>query len=217
MSSVIDALGPYSGYQANTSEASDTMDQQAFLSMFIEQLKSQDPTDPQDSTQMASQLAQFSTLEEMSSVNTNLGSMMTLQTVNNNTAMMTFLGKDVVMQSSGVEKLDGEFLHRIKFDVDGDPKSLTLTVQKDGVDVKEIELPVNDQGEINLNDLDELADFADGAYSFEMSAVGHDDSELTVNSYTVAKIDSMFFDSNGPNLKIGSYIVDASKIVEVQL
>jgi hypothetical protein len=41
-----------------------SLDQNAFLRIFLEQLKNQDPLNPQDSTQLSAQLAQFSQLEQ---------------------------------------------------------------------------------------------------------------------------------------------------------
>jgi flagellar basal-body rod modification protein FlgD len=46
--------------------------EQTFLQLLVAQLQYQDPTNPVDGTQFVSQLAQFSELEQMINVNTNL-------------------------------------------------------------------------------------------------------------------------------------------------
>lgn len=51
-----------------------TVNQQTFLQLLVTQIKNQNPLDPTDGTQFLSQLAQFSELEQMINVNTNLQS-----------------------------------------------------------------------------------------------------------------------------------------------
>jgi len=46
--------------------------EQTFLKLLVTQIKNQDPMNPADSTQFVTQLAQFSELEQMINVNTNL-------------------------------------------------------------------------------------------------------------------------------------------------
>ena len=44
-----------------------------FLTLLVAQLKNQDPMSPTDGTQFVSQLAQFSSLEQLININTNVG------------------------------------------------------------------------------------------------------------------------------------------------
>jgi flagellar basal-body rod modification protein FlgD len=46
--------------------------QNTFLTLLITQLKNQDPMNPQDSSQFVAQLASFSSLEQMTQLNTNI-------------------------------------------------------------------------------------------------------------------------------------------------
>ena len=56
------------GVQANES---------TFLTLLVTQLKNQDPLNPTDSTQFVSELAQFSSLEQLMNINQNVGSIKT--------------------------------------------------------------------------------------------------------------------------------------------
>jgi len=49
--------------------------QSQFLQLLVAQLKGQNPLDPQDPTQFVSQLAQFSSLEELTKIRTTLDGM----------------------------------------------------------------------------------------------------------------------------------------------
>lgn len=51
-------------------------DQTTFLKLLIAQMKNQDPLQPQDSTQYMAQLAQFSSLEQLTSINDKLGQLL---------------------------------------------------------------------------------------------------------------------------------------------
>lgn len=58
------------------------LDYKAFLMLFMESLKSQDPTDPLDTAEYMGQLAQFSAVEQSVKTNENLTSMLQQHTIN---------------------------------------------------------------------------------------------------------------------------------------
>ena len=49
-----------------------SLGEDAFLQLLVTQLKNQDPTQPQDSSQFVAQLAQFTSLEKLTSMNQSL-------------------------------------------------------------------------------------------------------------------------------------------------
>jgi len=58
--------------QAVGASSGNLVSEQAFLQLLVTQLKNQDPTNPADPTQFVSQLASFSSLEQMTQLNTNM-------------------------------------------------------------------------------------------------------------------------------------------------
>ena len=60
--------------QSNTTDrkTSSKNDSNMFLNLMLQQLKNQDPTQPTDNTEWLSQLAQYSSLEQMTQMNTGL-------------------------------------------------------------------------------------------------------------------------------------------------
>ena len=60
--------------QSSTTDrkTSSTNDSSMFLNLMLQQLKNQDPTQPTDNTEWLSQLAQYSSLEQMTQMNTGL-------------------------------------------------------------------------------------------------------------------------------------------------
>ena len=60
----------YDAMQATktTATANDSLDKDAFLQLLVTQMQYQDPLDPQDNSEYVAQLAQFSSLEQMTNV-----------------------------------------------------------------------------------------------------------------------------------------------------
>lgn len=84
-----------------------------FLTLLIAQLENQDPLEPMENTEFASQLAQFSSLEQMTNVNTNLESIMAVQETANQLSVLGFIGKEITY-SDGSGIVTG-----ISYDADG--------------------------------------------------------------------------------------------------
>ncbi|HET7658318.1 MAG TPA: flagellar hook assembly protein FlgD [Bacillales bacterium] len=96
---MIDRTGE-SLYLKNTLDGSNTAKQNAlgkndFLKLLVAQLKNQSPSKPMDDRQFISQMATFSTLEQMTNMNEKLTSFLQNQSENNWLADTQLIGKDV--------------------------------------------------------------------------------------------------------------------------
>lgn len=78
-----------------TGSSSQFVSENTFLTLLITQLENQDPLNPQDSSQFVSQLASFSSLEQMTAMNTNL------QNVLDNSSTSLIGQKVTLLDSSG--------------------------------------------------------------------------------------------------------------------
>jgi flagellar basal-body rod modification protein FlgD len=67
-----------SGGATTPATSNNTLGKDAFLNLLVTQLKNQDPTAPMDDTAFVAQLAQFSSLEQLTNVNQSLGSILSL-------------------------------------------------------------------------------------------------------------------------------------------
>lgn len=61
---------------SSTAKDAATLNYDAFLTLLVEQMKNQDPTDPMDASEQISQLATFSQVEQSIETNTHLKSML---------------------------------------------------------------------------------------------------------------------------------------------
>jgi flagellar basal-body rod modification protein FlgD len=82
---------------------SSQLDKSAFLKLLVTQMQNQDPLSPSDSTAYVSQLAQFSSLEQMQTVNQNLVDLATLQ---QNNALLTQLTQSSALIGKTVQWTD---------------------------------------------------------------------------------------------------------------
>lgn len=90
-----------------------------FLKLFVEQLKAQDPLSPMDNNQFIAQSAQFTQLEQMTNLNTNITSFLEQQTAMLNSVLysqtstqaLSLVGKEVTAyikdDNGGFEKVQG--------------------------------------------------------------------------------------------------------------
>ena len=72
-----------------------TLGKDDFMKLFIAQMQSQDPLNPQDSSQMAAQMAQFNGLEQMMNVNKTLETLLQSQSTDRAVGMVNYVGKEV--------------------------------------------------------------------------------------------------------------------------
>ena len=70
----------YKASQATTAKTDPggELDKNAFLKLLVTQLENQDPLDPQDNSEFVAEMAQFSSLEQMTNMNESLGKINTL-------------------------------------------------------------------------------------------------------------------------------------------
>lgn len=82
------SAGVSATYQSENNVGTDALGKDAFLELLVTQMQYQDPLEPTDNTKMISELAQFSSLEAMQNVTTNL----------NNSQALSIVGKNVIME-----------------------------------------------------------------------------------------------------------------------
>ncbi|SAK42473.1 flagellar basal body rod modification protein [Caballeronia arationis] len=92
--------------KTGTQSASDL--QNTFLTLLVTQLKNQDPTNPADSSQMTSQLAQINTVTGIGQLNTSLSSLATQLSAGQSTQAALLIGSTVLASGSDVTVSSGK-------------------------------------------------------------------------------------------------------------
>jgi len=75
-----------------------------FLNLLVTQLQNQDPLNPTDSSQFATQLAQFTTLEELQKLNGSFSDMLTLQQLSGGSNL---IGRNISYQPGSGSEVTG--------------------------------------------------------------------------------------------------------------
>jgi flagellar basal-body rod modification protein FlgD len=79
-----------------------------FLTMFVAQLKYQDPLNPMQGQEFAAQLAQFSSLEQLFNVNETLQTLKSSQDDASRLQALNFIGKEIVANGDALQLEQGE-------------------------------------------------------------------------------------------------------------
>jgi len=117
-----------------------------FMKLMSAQLKYQDPISPMKNEQMAAQLAQFSALEQMMNVNSNLEKMTAGQKPSEHMIAASLIGKRVTTDSNHLT-LEKDAQPEISFQVPTNTQSLNLAlVNSKGEVVREFDLGEMKQG-----------------------------------------------------------------------
>ena len=88
---------------ATTASTRNVIGKDEFLKMLIAQLKHQDPMNPMDGTAFTAQLAQFSSLEQLQNINTQLTSFTRQQQSLGNTQAVNLIGREVLAKGDTIQ------------------------------------------------------------------------------------------------------------------
>jgi len=179
------------------------------MKLLIAQLKNQDPEAPVDSKEFAVQLAQFTQVEKLTSIEQKLAS----QNQNNIASMAGYLGQQVRLNSTEVTVTGGDG-GQLEVDLNGASSSLTVQLKdKDGKAVGEKVFSNLPSGK-NILTLEGLG-VKDGAYGFSVSATRASGVGFYQPSAAVTGLVTGFIPGPDPKLVVGNreYSIGAVKAV----
>lgn len=206
----------------NTGVGKSSLGKDDFMKLMISQLKNQDPLNPMDGTQFSAQLAQFSSLEQLTNMNDSLNksidaNYLLTQSVNN-TMSASLIGKEIKLNGGGIS-YKGQDNIQLGYNLASDAKSVAVNVY-DGTGklVKSFENENTSTGDHKLS-----WDFSDnngnklpnGSYTFEVKAKGQDDQEITTGIFKFGVIDSVKFTEQGTKIMVGNAEYNISDVLEV--
>ncbi|MEY4669216.1 MAG: hypothetical protein RL518_1915 [Pseudomonadota bacterium] len=209
--------GTISGYsptaltQAAGAKKGDEMGQVEFMKLLIAQLKNQDPEAPVDSKEFAVQLAQFTQVEKLTSIEQKLAS----QNQNNISSMAGYLGQQVKLSGSEV-KVSGGQGGQLQIDLTSASSLVKVDLlDADGkvVGTKTFEnLPAGK----NYVTLDGLG-VKDGGYGFSVSATRPSGAGFYQPPASVSGLVTGFVPGPDPKLVIGNQEYPVGAVQEVTL
>jgi flagellar basal-body rod modification protein FlgD len=201
-----------------TTDRSKSMGKDAFLTLLITQLQHQDPLNPADSTEFTAQLAQFSSLEQLSNINENLDTLKLYQASINNAQAVAFIGKEVVYTGNHVELRSGQAA-TCEFELSAAAKTATVSIyDATGNFVADIQLTGLNAGKQSAvwDGQDRNGNrVADGDYTFEVQAVGAGGEKLTATTYAKGTVTGIVFEDGITYLMIGGNKIAVGDVTRI--
>lgn len=196
------------------------LDKDAFLKLMLAQMKHQDPTNPMQSHEMAAQLAQFTSLEQLNNINSTLESMKNAQSPNTNFQALALIGKKVGGDSSKLTRMAGDSEHSIRFELLNDAAKISLHIKDaDGNDVRELTLADLKKGShaIDWNGLLEDGQAARaGEYRVVVEAKNSAGAKVATSTAFEGRITGLNYTPQGPMLLVGKQAIKLSDIKKIE-
>jgi len=202
----------------------DKLDKDAFFKLMLAQMKNQDPTNPLKSHEMAAQLANFSSLEQMQNVNQTLTEMKAGQKPLEQFQSLNFIGKAVAGDSSRIVRAKGDKSHDFLFNLPGAASEVKIHLKNaDGEVVKKYDLKNLKEGSnrITWTGEDEKGNkMSEGEYQFMIEATNAQGQKFNVKTDFNGTITGVNYTPEGPVLLVGKQSVrlrDVKKIMDPSL
>jgi flagellar basal-body rod modification protein FlgD len=200
------------------SSDSKVLDKDDFLKLLVTQLQNQDPLNPTDSTEFVSQLAQFSSLEQLSSVNDNLKIVQLFEQSINNSQAVNFVGKTIKASGSMFEHVSEE-TYEIQYQLGEDAASVYVSIyNSSGEIIKKIEMDQVTAGEQSVvwDGADENGNAVSaGTYLFSVQAKNKDGEAMSTAAYIEETVTGISYHDGGTYLLANDIEIPYSAIIEV--
>ena len=116
---------PAAGGIAATGDS--TLGKDDFMKILVAQLQAQDPMAPMEGQEFASQLAQFSSLEQLTNVNSNLEASQAFDLAMSNSAALALIGKNVDAPGNTIDLKSGE-VETLSFSLDSEAAEVGIDI-----------------------------------------------------------------------------------------
>ena len=214
-----DISGVSSGYtmdqSLNTLESDKTsMGKNDFLLLLVAQLENQDPMNPEDATEFTSQLAQFSSLEQLENANKSLEGLGAMNNEMERMSALGLIGQNVIAKTDQFHFSGDSVQLGYRLEAPADDVKLYVLNQT-GSTVATISAQEKEPGEYFI-DWDGLGDtgmpLSQGDYSLVVRAVDDDDNLIQSDSLIKGRVDVVDMSGTTPRLETNAGTFAMNKI-----
>lgn len=194
-----------------------------FLKLLVMQLRFQDPMNPMNGTEFASQLAQFSSVEQLSNINTNLSDSLKanalLSQSINNALSATMIGNEV-RATSDTFQYDGTTDATLGYTLESAADTITVKIYNEaGTLVRTITQAPTEKGDnvLEWDGKDKNGVKLDaGKYTFEVQAKNSKGESIDTSTYISGIVSSVRFKSDGGYFIIDGIEIPLANILEIK-
>jgi flagellar basal-body rod modification protein FlgD len=208
---------------ATASKPSGILGKDDFLRLLVMQLRFQDPMNPLKGTEFASQLAQFSSVEQLSNIKTgleeNLRQNGLLAQSINNALSATLLDKEVRATADALWN-DGSGTVHFGYSLPEPADSVVVTLRdSSGSVVKTFRNTNMQKGETSITwdgTDDRGRSVAEGQYTIQVEAKNAQGEMISAAPFIIGRVQGIRFKADGSVVVIGAMEVPLAKILEIK-
>jgi len=196
----------HSDPSASAAKRKTSLDQQDFLNLLITQLKNQNPLNPMDHYQMATQVVQFNSLESLHRIHQSIDLLGAYQSSMNALQAAGLIGKRVEIESQSLSIHGGKVSEgyyqlskpgKVKIEIYNDQGELIRTLEKGGKDGAKQTFIWDGNSQSGIKQ-------PDGKYAFRVSAVDEKGNAVTVSHSRIDTVKGIHFEKGVIYLDLGS-------------
>lgn len=181
----------------NTQDPLKTLGKEDFLRLFTTQLRYQNPINPMDSTEFTSQLAQFSSLEQLFNIGSQLKDLLLYHNSLQNTLTANLIGKEIRYEGNSIYLRESA---NINYSLTSPASKVKITIyDSNGKIVKEIELDNQPDGSQSYqwDGRDSTGNkLPEGEYKVRIEAFDTEGKALEVSTQSLGVVTGITFEDN---------------------
>jgi flagellar basal-body rod modification protein FlgD len=204
--------------QTQTQGTGGALGKNDFLRLLVAQLSNQDPLNPMDGTQFVSQLAQFSSVEQLTNLSDSVAQMALAQTASIGAQAVNFVGHSVLAKGSNFH-LDGSNGATLGVVLPSNAASVKVTVyDASGKAVATRQVGPLQKGQPTFS-FDGLGDDGNalpaGDYTFQVSATDGAGKPINASPLSRGVVQGVSYANGAPTLRVDGHDVSMGSVVEV--
>ena len=204
--------------QTSSQTSSEEVGIDQFLTLFIAQIKNQDPLSPLDSAEFTAQLAQFTSVEQLYGMNSSLSDIKeTLNDQGGQQDLIGLIGKTIKADENTISVENGQVLSGF-FNLEESAETTVTVYDSNGLEIRRLYLGWKDEGEHNIDwdGRDESGEVVpDGAYTFEVTPRDENGYYVAASTYISGEVTGVTYQYDTPYLTIGDRLINRDNIIEV--
>jgi flagellar basal-body rod modification protein FlgD len=199
---------------SKTAATTKTLGKDDFMKMLLAQLKNQNPLNPMDGTDFAVQLAQFSSLEQLTNMSTEIKTQGVNQMTLGYAQSVGMIGKEVIAQNGNTITVDGSSVD-LNYQLSGAAEAVDILIyDQNGKAVKAIEGSGKAEG-MNSTTWN-CGDIPQGQYTFQVSATDANGDSVTTAPMISGKVTAVHFKNNAITLTVNGQELALNNIISVK-
>jgi flagellar basal-body rod modification protein FlgD len=185
-----------------------------FLTLLVAQLKNQDPLSPMESMEFTTQLAQFSSLEQLYNVNASVQCLNAYQQGMYNAQAVSLIGKQVVAEDGNNFVLAGDSAG-ISYELLGDAQDVSISIM-DATGQQAAVLSPGAQNQGVQNAVWDAGDAAPGIYSYQVVAKDAQGDSVAVQNMLTGPVTGIEFSDDAIWLTVNEKRISMESVRSVK-